>query len=80
MQVPATVGYYLGYEVIRDALVSKFRSYPDIESYAPLVAGSLARSKLLLVSNLLFSILKVLTHRYLYFQLSPQPPFHQSSS
>ena len=71
MQVPATVGYYLGYEVIRDALVSKFRSYPDIESYAPLVAGALARSEYLLVffpiSNLTKSVLFSSCRRNRYF-------------
>ncbi|KAI9031190.1 putative mitochondrial carrier protein [Hyaloraphidium curvatum] len=45
MQAPATVGYYLGYEFIRDRLVARFRGTGiDPDHYAPLVAGSFART------------------------------------
>ncbi|KXS17941.1 mitochondrial carrier [Gonapodya prolifera JEL478] len=44
MQVPATVVYYVGYESLRDTLLLRFHNYPNIEFYAPLFAGIMART------------------------------------
>jgi len=44
LQVPATVLYYLGYETIRDRLLSSDKTPEGVKFYAPLIAGMSART------------------------------------